>query len=306
MNMCIDEGTLQGYLDGELSPDMQQAVAMHLAACVNCAETAYNAEQEFALFADALAPVMAVNVPSARLRERLDEAIAEKEATPRSSSQTSVNSRARALFAALSGLFTFTPQRAAAFASLLVAVLLTVVFLTMRTQHPTPVATVAENNSTVPVPAISVFQPPGNNDAKPTVTVGTAPPNSQSERRVVIQKVRNSLPTSGVRGVRGNDAVKPTEEAKYVLLPGERNYLETIATLKTAIETQRNQTMTPTLRAEYERNLAVVDQAIIATRVAARRNPKDADAREFLHAAYQNKVELLTAVADQAQLASAR
>jgi hypothetical protein len=64
--------------------------------------------------------------------------------------------------------------------------------------------------------------------------------------------------------------------------------------------------MTPTLRAEYERNLAVVNQAIISSRVAARRNPQDTDAKEFLRAAYQNKVELLSAVADQAQIASSR
>jgi hypothetical protein len=64
--------------------------------------------------------------------------------------------------------------------------------------------------------------------------------------------------------------------------------------------------MTPTLRAEYERNLAVVNQAIMSSRVAARRNPQDTDAKEFLRAAYQNKVELLSAIADQTQLASGR
>ena len=52
--------------------------------------------------------------------------------------------------------------------------------------------------------------------------------------------------------------------------------------------------------------VAVVNQAIVSSRVAARRNPQDTDAKEFLRAAYQNKVELLSAVADQTQLASGR
>jgi hypothetical protein len=62
--------------------------------------------------------------------------------------------------------------------------------------------------------------------------------------------------------------------------------------------------MTPTLRAEYERNLAVVDHAIVASRVAARRDPADKDAQEFLRTAYQDKLDLLHAVSDQTQIAS--
>jgi hypothetical protein len=90
------------------------------------------------------------------------------------------------------------------------------------------------------------------------------------------------------------------------LIPEEKSYLTTIATLNAAIKAQGQQALPPTLRAEFERNLAVVDEAIIATRVATRRNPKDADAKEFLRAAYQNKVDLLTTVADQTQYIAAR
>jgi hypothetical protein len=57
--------------------------------------------------------------------------------------------------------------------------------------------------------------------------------------------------------------------------------------------------MKPSLRAEYERNLAIVDQAIDSTRRAARRNPNDPDASEFLYSSYQSKLDLLSAVAEQ-------
>ena len=90
------------------------------------------------------------------------------------------------------------------------------------------------------------------------------------------------------------------------MLADEKTYLNSIASLSSAIEAQGAEGMTPTLRAEYERNLAVVNQAIVSSRVAARRNPQDTDAKEFLRSAYQNKVELLSAVADQAQIASSR
>jgi hypothetical protein len=47
-----------------------------------------------------------------------------------------------------------------------------------------------------------------------------------------------------------------------------------------------------------------VDQAIAASRASARRDPADKDAQEFLRSAYQDKLDLLHAVADQTQLAS--
>ena len=56
--------------------------------------------------------------------------------------------------------------------------------------------------------------------------------------------------------------------------------------------------MRPSLQAEYQRNLALVDRALAATRDAAKKNPNDPDAAEFMMAAYQNKVNLLNAVAE--------
>ena len=100
--------------------------------------------------------------------------------------------------------------------------------------------------------------------------------------------------------------VAATTTPREPVLEDEKTYLSSIASLSTAIEAGGAEAMTPTLRAEYERNLAVVNQAIVSSRMAARRNPQDTDAKEFLRAAYQNKVELLSAIADQSQLASSR
>jgi hypothetical protein len=104
----------------------------------------------------------------------------------------------------------------------------------------------------------------------------------------------------------GNTTAANADAPVEPVLADEKTYLISIASLTSAIEAQSAEGMTPTLRAEYERNLAVVNQAILSSRVAARRTPLDTDATEFLRAAYQNKVELLSAVADQTQLASGR
>jgi hypothetical protein len=73
--------------------------------------------------------------------------------------------------------------------------------------------------------------------------------------------------------------------------------LQAIARLDTAINSNKK-SMRPSLQVEYERNLAVVDRAIAATRSAAKSNPSDPDAADFMFAAYQSKVDLLNTIAD--------
>jgi hypothetical protein len=80
-------------------------------------------------------------------------------------------------------------------------------------------------------------------------------------------------------------------------LPGERSYLQTIAELDSTIKLDKG-AMKPALQAEYERNLAFVDRALAAARTAAKSNPNDPDAAEFMFSAYQSKVDLLNTVAD--------
>jgi hypothetical protein len=81
------------------------------------------------------------------------------------------------------------------------------------------------------------------------------------------------------------------------LIPGERTYLQTIAKLDSTIKSSKKR-MRPALQVEYERNLAVVDRAIAATRSAAKSNPNDPDAADFMFSAYQSKVDLLNTIAD--------
>jgi len=90
-----------------------------------------------------------------------------------------------------------------------------------------------------------------------------------------------------------------TREAESIarLLAGKQGYIKTIAALDATIKSN-SRPMRPGLQVEYQHNLAVVDDAIAATRAAAQKNPKDPDAAQFLISAYQSKVDLMTQVAD--------
>jgi hypothetical protein len=87
-------------------------------------------------------------------------------------------------------------------------------------------------------------------------------------------------------------------------VPGEKNYREAIASLEKVVWAEGDSVLNQRARIEYERNIAVLDRAIEETRRVALRNPKDRDAVSFLMSAYQSKVELLTTVTDQAQVAA--
>jgi hypothetical protein len=328
METCLDEGTLQAYIDGELSPETSNGVAAHLAACASCAAAAHATEQELALFSTAFAPALSASVPTAKLRARLDDAIAEMNATQRGFA-TAPASRLRSVFDSLvKSLTTFAPRQATAFASFLVAaVVLAVVFFALmqkpdgqkatgdeiaRNEQPSSPATsvVQTENSGTRQNDIAAVPPPESGEVN--APVATTAPVRREGRSNFVKAGSNVRPQVGGTRVEGRDVdaanttVAATAAKSEPLLEDEKTYISSIASLTSAIEAQRAGGMTPTLRAEYERNLAVVNQAIVSSRVAARRNPQDTDAKEFLRAAYQNKVELLSAVADQAQIASSR
>lgn len=82
MNHCCSEENLQAYLDRELSPDVCDEVAAHLAVCTVCAALADEAEQTMMMIGSAWANELPDVIPTARLRARVHAALAEQ-AAPR-------------------------------------------------------------------------------------------------------------------------------------------------------------------------------------------------------------------------------
>jgi hypothetical protein len=284
MRKCLDEGILQSYFDGELSSDRMESVTAHLASCLNCSAVARELESENNLVATALAAEFDLSVPTERLRQRVDAAVAGLQPV---TAQPETCSGLRSWFQALSDLFSFSPQRAFGYAGLVVVLAFATIFAVIHWRQ-TPTASPNEKAAT-------------ESNGSPTnssVAIVTPPPE------IRITPVSNSGPANTGILAKRNRPVKsrltPDNQgvARVKLMPGERSYLKTIAALDSTIKSKGSRPMRPALQAEYERNLALVDRALAVTRTAAKNNPNDPDAAEFMFSAYQSKVDLLNTVAD--------
>jgi hypothetical protein len=284
MTRCLDESKLQSYFDGELSLDMMESVTSHLASCVTCAAAARELEEQSALVMSALAAEFETSVPTERLRERIDavvlgERLAVAEATQKSSG----------LAAFFFGLLNFGTQRTLGYASLAVVVAFAAIFAVVKLN-----STPNQVNNTPAKETVAVVTPaPTTSDkvATPVSTGSTAPAENSAP-----QKANRSVSKPSYQLAKYEPAPKPAQ-TPVKLLPGERSYLQTIAKLDSTIKSNQK-SMRPALQVEYQRNLAVVDRAIAATRSAAKSNPNDPDAADFMFAAYQSKVDLLNTIAD--------
>jgi hypothetical protein len=77
MTPCLSEKSLQVFLDGELAADARSNAIAHLSECDACATNVQQAEQELAILASALEDELPAAVPTARLRARIESALAE-------------------------------------------------------------------------------------------------------------------------------------------------------------------------------------------------------------------------------------
>ena len=297
MKKCLDEAIIQAYIDGELPQEQAAQTAAHVAACAACAAVLAEAENESAFFATAFAPDESLSVPTQVLRSRIGAAVAQLESQPETNPSRRRGRNFGGLFASLSGLFTLTPQSAAAFASVLTVLVIGFIYFSSQkskqtTDAPREVAKAVVNPT--PAPAVET--------APTTEAPVTVPEKGSAETLPVKFNHKNERRPS----FKGNEArhtaapAAPKEEA----LPGEKEYQTAIASLEKTIKLGGDASLRPSVRVEYERNLAVIDSAIEQTRQVAARNPQDKDAVSFLLSAYQSKVELLTKVADQAQVAT--
>lgn len=275
MMRCLDEATLQTYFDGELSGEMMESATLHLAACSTCAAAAREVEEEINLMMTALAPEFEASVPTERLRERIDAAVLDLRVDAASSPERS------GLGAFISNLLNFGTQRTLGYASLVMVLAFAAIFGLVKMKTATP-------------PQSPIAETPQVKKADEQVAI--APPKIEQVKvqRPVAGNYTNKKPGIKLNTTKTNQT---PASVPVKLLPGERSYLQTIARLDTTINTNKK-SMRPSLQVEYERNLAVVDRAIAATRSAAKSNPNDPDAADFMFAAYQSKVDLLNTIAD--------
>jgi hypothetical protein len=277
MRQCLDEAMLQSYFDGELSSPLMESATSHLATCGACSAAARELEEENVLLSEAFGLEFEESVPTERLRRRIDAAVAGLQIVRPVVHQHGVSS----FLSSLVSLFSFSPQRVLGYAALMVVLAFGVIFglVKLRTSVPVKTTQLEAHNGPVITPS-----------STPSA-VSKTPQNIEQVVEVVPLKSRPKVQRRAV------SSPATAKVAPVKLFPGERAYLQTIAKLDSTIK-EGNTNMRPALQVEYERNLAVVDRAIAATRNAAKKNPSDPDAADFMFAAYQSKVDLLNTIAD--------
>lgn len=270
MEKCFDEGTLQAFLDNELSNDDSRRVAGHVADCDACAELLAVVEEETALVFGALEQEINTLVPTQRLWKKITEAIAGE----RRGWMASI----RALLAQVS------MPTMAAFASIVLIVAAFGFFLSNR---PEP-ATVALGTRVPPTSIGPVQAAPRGDEVVERVT--SAP---EAIRAVRAGHVRSEP----VRVAADRDVA-----VRVRTIDGEAPYVQTIAKLERSVDDNKDALLSPSARFEYEKNLAVINDAIRRTRDEVRRDPKSDIARQVLFNSYQNKIDLLNSVNERGVL----
>jgi hypothetical protein len=304
---CFDEGTIQAFLDGELETDLLENVARHTAACEVCAFLLHEAEEESAFAFSALSDEFNSLVPTERIRTNLYDAIAQIE-RPRQSFWNRI----------FGARFTFSTPSIMAFASLLLVFgLFTTLYIHRQSQNlDSTVAVIQQpprvsetSGESVPVvnPAAETTgeEKIGNsNDNRIVETTVQRPTYKQAvESQPTIQKTNYRIEKASIKDPRLIDNGQRTNNRPLL---GEESYVKTIATLSDSVNSRKDNVLRPSERVAFEKDLAVVDDAIAKMQKEVRKNPRNEAAKQVLRSSYQNKIDLLNSVAEKTELMALR
>ena len=260
MRKCIDEGTLQAWFDHELDANTAADVAAHLHGCIHCVEAVRTLEVENLIVSQALSAEFDEAVPTERLRQRVKAAVVGLQVTTVPTTNRSLVNAVRNLFPSF---------RLVAYASIAAAILIAGIFLAvnLRKERSAPSA--------------------GNVNPKEVVAPG--PQTSPEPPREVVAGGPSKTPAPPrPKPSRKRRASEPDAMSLAWL---ESQYQKAFPKLNEAIKAQAP--LPPSLRFEYEYNLALIENSIITTRQIARKHPQDPLATQFMLAAYQSKIDLM-------------
>ncbi len=296
MKNCIDEGTIQAFLDGELAKDASETVATHIGECDACALLLADAEEENSFAFAALDNEFNIPVPTHRLWTKINDEIEKAKPT---------------FWQKLRANFSFTNPSILAFASLLIVFGTFAIFWSFQKPQVIPSNDIASKIEPKPTQTINVIptQTPEIAEATPPniVKVRNFSPKNVPNFKIEKANFVTETPKLKVENARIIEKlplrIKPkTEDQSPNLINGEDTYIKTIETLSKNVETKKDQILRPSARVSYERDIALVEQAIKTMQTKARKNPKDEGAKQILFASYQNKIDLLNSVAEKGEI----
>jgi len=141
-------------------------------------------------------------------------------------------------------------------------------------------------------------------EAKPFIPETTGTSTGQNLQAVAVSNHSSKELENLVREANRRNEIRATN-AIYVPqgpLPGEHSYLKTITDLKETVDGRKDAVFNASGRVAFERDLAVVNDAIKRTQKVVRSNPRNQAARQGLYSAYQDKIDLLNTVAQRDEL----
>ena len=276
---CFDIGTIQAFLDGELAHEEISRVAGHIAQCDACAVMLAQAEDESAIVFPALEREFNTLVPTQRLWNKINDEIAiERNNQP-------FWHRAWAYLR----IALVNPSIAVAASVLIVAGLVAVLWMNRAPVNNT----VAGTNSVK-----SVVPPADSNPAFKTTADQTNIPVPQPTTRFERAAYRSDDRRTPAPAVSRTSANASSDG----YMPGEESYVKTISSLSRSVEEQKDNVLRPSERIAYERDMAVVNDAIAKVRKEVKKNPKNESAKDVLYSSYQNKIDLLNSVSQKEEL----
>lgn len=289
---CLDIGTIQAFLDGELSGVLMENAADHLAICDDCAICLANSEEESAIAFTALDAELNTLVPTQRLWAKINGEI-EKEKKP----------FWQTVFAF------FKNPTITAFASLLIVFGLFMAYMNSQTKNETPFVAKNIENKIENIPAVSTSKASSDDleDEKPRienpVKIINQTEKTKPDFRVIKAVVNENQPIRNE--IKSPDKVIP-QTAAYQYLPGEESYIKTISTLENNVNSRKDEILKPSERFTFEQNLAILNDSITKMRKEVKKNPRNNSAKQILMASYQNKVDLLNSVTEKNELMALR
>ena len=298
--ICLDEGTIQAFLDGELSDAQFDVATDHLALCDSCAYILSEAEKESAFAFAALDGDLNTLVPTQRLWSKINDSLVEEKR------------KDSFWFNFTSFLSNLSRPSIAAFASLtIVAGLFAALFISRPIPNENEVAIIESNLRAIQTGKVNTPAIPQNNSA-PTFTETKSNDNAPSVPTITKANLRSNR-NEKITPIRAdyrnrvkdeNNEIKKQNPVSVApqFLPGEETYLRTIANLSESVNSQKDSVMKPSVRFAYEKDLAVINNAIDKMKTEVKNNPKNEAAKDILFASYQNKINLLNSVQERTEL----
>jgi hypothetical protein len=278
---------LDEYVENELDEQTAKSLATHMATCRGCAGAHQTLRREQEIYASYLLGVEPPPDLWANLRLELEKKKVIKASQPQLQ---------RWLATALGGLHV-TPQLAAAVVLLIIG--LAIGIIVWRT-------TIGSSEHQAKNPGVSVQPSPKVNragtDRDSDHTDRPDSSNDNNKEKILSSSLKggnrkrethfNATSRVGRRIIERSPA-EPTVD--QVALRAEREYLSAIEILSRDIK-RRRALISPALLSQLQKTLAEIDRNITATRRAAREQPRDPVAVQYLALAYEKKVELLREV----------